>query len=77
MPGLVAMEFAENAVGGTHPVHPASAAMRIQTAEEVATIIADLIERPVAEVYTNRSTPAVVHRYYGDVGAFEGCGLSP
>ena len=45
--------------------------MGIQTAEQVATIIADLIEHPVAEVYTNPATLALVHRYYEDVAAFE------
>jgi NADP-dependent 3-hydroxy acid dehydrogenase YdfG len=71
MPGLVATEFAQNALGGTRPVHPMSAAMGVQTAEQVAAIIADLIEHPAAEVYTNPATPALVHRYYEDVAAFE------
>jgi NADP-dependent 3-hydroxy acid dehydrogenase YdfG len=77
MPGLVATDFARNALGsaaaGPPPAPPASApgAMKPQTAEEVAEIIAGVIARPVAEVYTNPASGAIAQRYFADVAAFE------
>lgn len=72
MPGLVATEFAANALGGTPPaVAPAAAAMGVQTADEVADAIANLIDAPRAELYTNPAMSAVPPRYYADVEAFE------
>jgi short-subunit dehydrogenase len=47
------------------------AAMQVQSAEEVAALIARLIEHPVPELYTNPASPEVVRRYYADVAAFE------
>jgi short-subunit dehydrogenase len=59
LPGLVATEFAANAAGGAPgPTAPASAAMGVQTPEEVADAIAGLIAAPRAEVYTNPATSA-------------------
>jgi hypothetical protein len=37
----------------------------------VATAIVGVIDRPVAEVYTNPGHPQVARRYFEDVGAFE------
>jgi hypothetical protein len=42
-----------------------------QTAEQVAGVIAGVIERPVPEVFTNPATAELVRAYYADVGAFE------
>ena len=77
MPGLVATDFARNALGsaaaGPPPAPPANApaAMKPQTAEEVAAVIAGVIANPVAEVYTNPASAAIAQRYYEDVAAFE------
>jgi short-subunit dehydrogenase len=74
MPGLVATEFARHARGSTGAVPPPAAIgspMKPQTAEEVAAIVADLIDRPVAEVYTNPASHPVSARYFADVGLFE------
>lgn len=77
MPGLVATDFARNALGGapagSTPAPPANApgAMKPQTAEEVAAIIAGVIANPVAEVYTNPASAAIAQRYFADVAAFE------
>jgi short-subunit dehydrogenase len=70
MPGLVSTEFARNALGGL-PAAPPGGAMPAQTAEEVAAVMANLIENPVPEVYTNPVTPGLAKRYYEDVAAFE------
>jgi short-subunit dehydrogenase len=75
MPGMVTTEFARNAVGGTPQVTWASraggAGPQIQTADEVAASIEDLIETPRAELYTQPGQPDTVLRYFSDVGAFE------
>lgn len=72
MPGLVSTEFATNARGGVRgPTAPASAAMGVQTPEEVADAIAGLIAEPRAELYTNPASAGIARRYYEDVEAFE------
>jgi len=73
MPGLVTTDFAKNARGSAGPM-PAAAIgspMKPQSAEEVAGIVADVIDRPVAEVYTNPASPALAARYFEDVERFE------
>jgi short-subunit dehydrogenase len=76
MPGMVTTEFARNAMGGTPAVTWASRAgggggPQIQSADEVAASIEELIETPRAEVYTQPGQPDTVLRYFSDVGAFE------
>ena len=73
MPGLVATEFARYARGSTGPIPPGAAgsSMKPQTADEVAVIVADTVDRPVAEVYTNPASQAVAARYVADVARFE------
>jgi NADP-dependent 3-hydroxy acid dehydrogenase YdfG len=70
MPGVVLTDFAKNALGGTPPMPP-SATANAQTADEVAAVIAHLIEHPQPEVYTNPASADMVRRYYDDVGKFE------
>ena len=74
MPGMVHTDFARNAMGdGGAPVPPpatASAAMGIQTPDEVAEAIAGLLERPRPEVYTNPSSPETARRFLESLGAF-------
>ena len=73
MPGLVATEFARNALGSTGAIPspaPGVAPMPPQTADEVARVIADVIEHPVAEAYTNPTSPALARRYFDQLGAF-------
>jgi short-subunit dehydrogenase len=67
MPGLVATEFARNVLGtatATAPPWTPGAAMKPQTAEEVADAVAELIEHPRAEVYTNPASPEMARRYF-------------
>ena len=72
MPGLVSTEFAKNAIGSSGGAAPVwSANSPTQSAEEVAAAIAGVIERPVAEVYTNPASAAMARRYFEDVNAFE------
>ncbi len=72
LPGLVATEFAKNAVGGTPGFQPpAGGPMRAQTADEAAAAIAAAIERPSGEVYTNPVLQGMAVQYVQDVDAFE------
>jgi NADP-dependent 3-hydroxy acid dehydrogenase YdfG len=70
MPGVVTTDFAKNAMGD--PPQPIRGGMmKPQNAEEVAEVMADLIEHPVAEVYTNPALRDLAVQYIQDVGAFE------
>lgn len=71
MPGMVATEFQKNALGGTPAASPAGGAARPQSAEDVAAAVANLIENPKPELYTNPASAEMVRRYYEDVAAFE------
>ncbi|HEU4561261.1 MAG TPA: SDR family oxidoreductase [Longimicrobium sp.] len=73
MPGIVLTPFAANARGAapaTPSIRPGGP-MAPQTAEEVATIIADVIDHPRPDVYTNPAHPEVARAYYNDIAAFE------
>lgn len=74
MPGLVSTDFAKHAVHGTPPIDPAAAATA-QTAEQVAAAIVGVIDRPVAEIYTNPHLGGMARAYFDDVGAFEAANL--
>ena len=71
MPGLVSTEFASNAIHGTPPIRPGAGGAAPQTAEEVAAVIVSVIDRPVAETFTNPALSGIMRRYFEDVGAFE------
>ena len=74
MPGVVATEFADNAKTPEEirPDRPGrSAAGAIQTPDEVAEIIAGVINNPVPEIYTNPASSEFVQAYFADVGGFE------
>jgi NADP-dependent 3-hydroxy acid dehydrogenase YdfG len=77
MPGLVSTDFARNALGGLPPSPPPPvpggppAGMKPQTAEEVASVIADVIANPAAEVFTNPASAAIAKHYFEDIAAFE------
>jgi NADP-dependent 3-hydroxy acid dehydrogenase YdfG len=70
MPGIVATEFARNAIGAGAPPPPPAAAMQPQTADDVAAVIARVVARPVAEAYTNPASPELARRYFDQLGAF-------
>jgi short-subunit dehydrogenase len=74
MPGLVNTDFASHARGSLSavpPPGPIGSPMQPQTPEEVATIVADLLDHPVPEVYTNPASRALAARYFDDVARFE------
>jgi short-subunit dehydrogenase len=71
MPGLVSTDFAKSAVHGTPPIRPLAGGAPPQTAEEVAAVIVQVIDHPVAEVFTNPHMVGIMRRYFEDVGAFE------
>ena len=72
MPGVVDTPFHEIAGPGL----PARAGgflglTRIESAAEVASKIADLLDHPVPELYTGDGASHLVETYFRDVGAFE------
>jgi len=72
MPGLVATDFARNAAGTPSAVPPQwtpGAAMKPQTPEEVADAVAELIEHPRAEIYTNPASAEMARRWFEGLGA--------
>lgn len=70
MPGPVATDFATASLHGT-PMVPPPRMMAVQTADEVADVIAGLIEQPRAEVYTTPALKSLAKKYYEDVTGFE------
>ena len=67
MPGLVSTEFARNVLGTPSAMPPQwtpNAAMKPQTAEEVADVVADVMAHPRAEVYTNPASPEMARRWF-------------
>lgn len=72
MPGMVLTDFAKNAMHGTPGAPPASTSRAIvQTPQEVAKIIFELIKNPKPEIYTNPTSAESAKAYITDVGAFE------
>src|SRR5262249_12580296 len=69
MPGVVTTDFAENALYGSPFKVPPG--VPTQTADEVAAVMADLLEQPRAELYTNAAQRGLPGRYFEDVEAFE------
>lgn len=76
MPGMVATEFARNALHAPADA-PVYSGAHVQTMEQVADIVASVLEHPVAEVYTNSSSAEMASKYFADVGAFESNGGNP
>jgi short-subunit dehydrogenase len=73
MPGMVATEFARNSLNAP-PDTPIYSGSYVQTVQQVADIVAAVILKPVAEVYTNPASADMARRYFADVEAFESSG---
>ena len=73
MPDLVLTGFPLHARGSTGemPAPAPGSPATPQTVDEVATIVADVIDHPVAEVFTNPISRAMAARYFEDVDRFE------
>jgi short-subunit dehydrogenase len=76
MPGMVATEFGRNAIGSP-PNTPIYSGPHVQSVEVVADMIAQTIDHPVPEVYTNPASADMARRYLADVEAFETHGDNP
>jgi short-subunit dehydrogenase len=78
MPPAVSSEFSKNALHGTPPP-PGGLSMAagvrpgapMQTPDQTAAAMVDLIDHPRPELYTNPGQADMVARYYADVAAFE------
>lgn len=71
LPGSVPGAFQKNSLGGTPQVVPPGVPAAPQTPEDIAEVIAALIERPQPEAYTRPELADIAQRYHEDVGAFE------
>jgi NADP-dependent 3-hydroxy acid dehydrogenase YdfG len=72
MPGIVTTAFARNARGAAEqpmPAPPPNAPMQPQTPETVAAIIADLMDHPAAERFTNPSSVELQRRHFASLDA--------
>ncbi|MEO6878878.1 MAG: SDR family oxidoreductase, partial [Gemmatimonadaceae bacterium] len=70
MPGMVSTDFAKNARYAA-PDTSVPAGGNVQTVEQVADVVAVVIDKPVAEVYTNPASADMARRYFADIEAFE------
>lgn len=68
MPGIVATDFGNNALGGGPDSRSFPGA---QPVDEVADVMLDVIEHPRAEAYSRPAMQAEVERYYHDVAHAE------
>lgn len=73
MPGIVATAFNANAINGSAPLFAPTPGnpMKPQTADEVAAVIAGVIDAPRPEVYTNPASPEVARKFFESIKAFE------
>lgn len=76
MPGMVATDFARNAINAP-PDTASYAGPHVQTIEQVADMVAEAIERPVAELYTNPASRAMAAKYLEDPTVFDVPGSNP
>jgi len=76
MPGMVATDFALNAVAAPAGTR-AYTGPQVQSVEEVAGIIRGVLDQPVAEIYTNPASADMARRYFADVAAFEASAGNP
>jgi len=74
MPGMVATEFGRNAVYSP-PSTPIYSGPYVQSVEDVADVFAQVIENPVAEVYTSPRSRDMVQEYFADVETYEARGI--
>ena len=71
LPGGVPTAFQNSSLGGTPAFNPPLKGATAQTAEDVAAIIAGVVESPVAEVYSSPVLRDLARRYHEDVESFE------
>jgi len=71
LPGGVPTAFQKSSLGGTPAFNRPLKGATAQTAEDVAAIIAGVVESPVAEVYSSPVLRDLARHYHEDVEAFE------
>ena len=76
MPGMVNTDFARNALNAPEGTGGYSGP-HVQTIDQVAEMIADVIEHPIAEVYTNPASKAMAQKYLEDPTIFDAPGSNP
>ena len=76
MPGMVNTDFARNALNAPEGAG-AYSGPHVQTIEQVADMMADVIEHPVAEFYTNPASKPMAQKYLEDPTVFDVPGSNP
>lgn len=71
MPNVVTTEFAYNSLHSKGPATPLKQVIQPQTAEQVADLIAELIDRPQQELFTNPMALQAARMAFGNVPEFE------
>jgi NAD(P)-dependent dehydrogenase (short-subunit alcohol dehydrogenase family) len=76
MPGMVNTDFARNALNAP-PGTAGYSGPHVQTVEQLGDMIRDVIEHPVAELYTNPASRAMAQQYLEDPTVFDAPGSNP
>ena len=76
MPGMVNTDFARNAMNAP-PGTGGYSGPHVQTTEQVADMVLDAIEHPIAELYTNPASRAMAQKYLEDPTVFDAPGSNP
>ena len=71
LPGGVPTAFQKSSLGGTPEYNPPLKGARAQTADEVAAVIAGVIDTPRAETYSSPVLRDLAQQYHADADAFE------
>ena len=76
MPGMVDTDFARHALNAP-PGTGGYSGPHVQTIEQVAEMVLQAIEQPVAEVYTNPASRAMAEKYFENPTVFDAPGSNP
>jgi short-subunit dehydrogenase len=72
MPPMVSTDFGKNALHSVPiPATAYQSGANIQTPEQTAAAIADVIDHPKAEVFTNPGQEQMLLKYFADIDSFE------
>jgi NAD(P)-dependent dehydrogenase (short-subunit alcohol dehydrogenase family) len=76
MPGMVNTDFARNAMNAP-PGTGGYSGPHVQTTAQVADMVLEAIEHPIAELYTNPASRAMAQKYLEDPTVFDAPGSNP
>jgi NAD(P)-dependent dehydrogenase (short-subunit alcohol dehydrogenase family) len=76
MPGMVNTDFARHALHAP-PGTGGYSGPHVQTIDQLGDIVAEIIEHPVAELYTNPASRVMAQKYFDDPTVFDAPGSNP